>query len=87
MPTPDSLFEMLRADRRYSIVRIGAAEFAFSDYDLYVSALNLAWAAGYVPDHGPGSVPGSDLPDVAPSLRGVDVDISSHLSLGRGRGP
>ena len=71
---------MLHTDRRYSIVRLGSTEFAFSDYELYVSALNLAWAAGFVPDHGPSSVPGFDLPDVAPSLRGVDVDITSHLS-------
>jgi hypothetical protein len=72
--------EMLHVNCRYSIVRLGSTEFAFSDYGLYVSALKLAWAAGFIPDHGPSSVPGADLPEVAPSLRGADVDITSHLS-------
>lgn len=80
------IVEKLRWDRRYSIVRIGGSEFAFSDHDRYVAALRAAWAAGLVPDHGPGRVLGSDLPDVAPSLRGVDVDISSYDSLGLGPG-
>lgn len=72
--------EKLRWDQRYSILRIGGSEYAFTDYDRYVAALRAAWAAGLVPDHGPSSVPGIDLPDVAPSLRGVDVDTTSHDS-------
>jgi hypothetical protein len=77
--------ETLEVDRRYSIIRLGSTELAFSEYELYVSALNGAWAAGFIPDHGPSSVPGCDLPDVAPSLRGADVDITSHLSPGLDR--
>jgi hypothetical protein len=64
----------VRPDVRYSIIRIGESEFAFSDYDGYVAALRAAWAAGLVPDHGPSSVLGIDLPAVAPGLRDVDPD-------------
>jgi hypothetical protein len=78
------LVAKLRWDGRYSIVRIGGDEFAFSDHDLYVAALRAAWDAGLVPDHGPGLVPGIDLPDVAPSLRDVDMDSTSNDSSGRG---
>ena len=77
---PPEIIEKLRWDQRYSILRIGESEFAFSDHDRYVAALRAAWDAGLAPDHGPGSVRASDLPDVAPSLRGVDVDITSHDS-------
>jgi hypothetical protein len=72
---PPEVVEALQAERRYSIVRVGDVEYAFSDYDRYVSALREAWAAGLVPHHGPSSVLGIDLPDVAPRLRGVDVDL------------
>lgn len=75
------LVERLRWDRRYSIVRVRGAVYAFSDYDSFVAALNAAWEAGVVPDHGPGSVLGIDLPDVAPSLSGVDVDLFSGAWL------
>ena len=34
--------------------------------------------AGTVPDHGAGPVLGIDLPEVAPSLRGVDIDARSQ---------
>jgi hypothetical protein len=67
----------LRPDGRYSIVRIGDSEYAFSDYDAYVAALRAAWTAGLVPDHGPGQVLGTDLPEVAPGLNGVDPDLAS----------
>jgi hypothetical protein len=77
------LAEKLQFDRRYAIIRIGDAEFAFSDYDRYLAALRTAWDAGLVPDHGPSSIPGSELPDVAPRLRDVDVDITSHGPLER----
>lgn len=72
------IVERLRWDRRYSIVRIRGAAYAFSEYDSFVAALKAAWEAGAVPDHGPGSVRGIDLPDVAPSLSGVDIDLRSR---------
>lgn len=74
--------ESLRWDARYWIVRVGEAEFAFSDYDGYVTALEEAWATGLVPDYGPSSVRGIDLPEAAPDLRAVDADIRSHVSSG-----
>jgi hypothetical protein len=75
---PPEVVEVLRPDVRYSIVRVGDVEYAFSDHDKYVAALGAIWAAGLVPDHGPSSVPGSDLPDVALRLRGVDLDLAAQ---------
>ncbi len=49
-----------------SIVRLKRSRFTAND------------PAGAVPDHGPGPVLGSDLPEVAPSLRGVDIDARSQ---------
>jgi hypothetical protein len=72
------LIARLQWDRRYSIVRIVGSQFAFSNHKGYVAALRSAWAAGLVPDHGPSSVLGVDLPDVAPSLRGVDLDFAAR---------
>lgn len=80
------LIARLRWDRRYAIVRIGDAEFAFSDHERYVAALRRAWTAGLVPNHGPSSVLGIDLPDAAPSLRGVDLDFAPR-GLGMGSDP
>jgi hypothetical protein len=79
---PPEVVERLRWDRRYSIIRVGESEFAFSDYDGYVAALDAAWAAGFVPDHGPSRVRGIDLPDVVRSLRGVDIDLAATDSPG-----
>jgi hypothetical protein len=74
---PSQVVEKLDWKRRYSIIRIGASEFAFSRHDAYVAGLQAAWAARIVPEHGPSSIMGIDLPEVARSLRGVDIDLSS----------
>jgi hypothetical protein len=64
--------QTIRWDRLYSILVIDGAEFAFSDYDGYVAALRAAWDAGLVPEYG-STVHGTDLPEAAPALRGVDT--------------
>jgi hypothetical protein len=74
----EQVAKKLEWDRRYVIVRIGSSEFAFSDYDRYVAALRDAWAAGFVPEHGPNLVRGADLPDAAPALRGVNAGIAPN---------
>ena len=66
------LIASLEAGRSYAIVDLGRAQFAFSDYDCFVVALKAAWRSGLAPDHGPGPVLGIDLPEVAPSLEGVN---------------
>ena len=68
------LAAQLEPSRRYSILRIGTAEFAYTRYDQYVQALGQAWAVGFVPEPRPSAL-GSDLPDAAPGLRGVDSDL------------
>lgn len=74
---PPQVIESLRWDRRYSLIRIGGSDFAFSRPALYVAALRTAWAAGFAPDQGPGSILGIDLPEVTSCLRGVDVEVNS----------
>lgn len=69
------LASQLEPSRRYSIVRIGMAEFAYTRYNQLVEALGQAWALGFVPESRP-SVLGRDLPDAAPELRGIDVDLT-----------
>jgi hypothetical protein len=69
------LAEKLEPDRRYSLVRLGAAEFAYTTYDGYVRALAQAWSAGFVPQP-LGLVEGSRLLEIAPNLRAVDADLS-----------
>jgi hypothetical protein len=61
----------LEPDRRYSLVKVGAAEYAFTSYDRYVAALKRVWSDEQVPEPRP-SVLGSELLEVAPDLRGVD---------------
>lgn len=65
----------LHPDRRYSLIRIGRIEFAYTGYDRYVAALKQVWAAGLVPEPLP-SAEGAQLLDVAPNLQGVDSDLS-----------
>jgi hypothetical protein len=65
----------LEPERRYSLLRVGAAEFAYTTYDRYVRALNQAWTAGFVPE-ALGLVEGSRLLEVAPNLRAVDADLA-----------
>jgi hypothetical protein len=69
------LAEQLQPDQRYSLVRLGAVEFAYTTYDGYVRALGQAWSAGFVPQP-LGLVEGSRLLEVAPNLRAVDADLS-----------
>jgi hypothetical protein len=64
----------LEPARRYSLVRVGPAEYAFTSYNRYVDALNRAWSAGLVPEPLPNTL-GSELLEVAPNLKGVDADI------------
>lgn len=64
----------LEPDRRYSVVRIGSVEFAYTDTDRFVRALREAWDAGYVPEPRPSCL-GTELADVAPRLRGVDCGL------------
>lgn len=71
-PHEPALGRSIGWDRLYSILLIDGAEFAFSDYDGYVAALRAAWDAGLVPEYGP-AVHGTDLPEAAPALRGVDT--------------
>jgi hypothetical protein len=66
--------EQLAPDRRYSLVRVGEVEFAFTDFDAYVRALSQVWDAGLVPEPLATAL-GRDLPGVAPRLQGVNVDL------------
>ena len=74
----------LEPNGRYALMRIGAAEFAFSDFGEYLRALGGAWAAGLDPQPLP-TVPGTGLTRVAPHLRGVDT-ISDGFGV-RAAGP
>jgi hypothetical protein len=65
----------LRPDHRYSLIKVGAAEFAYSDYGTYLRALGQAWDAGFVPDPLPSAL-GRELPEMAPNLKGLDTDLS-----------
>jgi hypothetical protein len=69
------LAEQLQADCSYAVIRVEAVEFAYSEYDRYLRALAQAWEAGFAPDVLPSTL-GRDLPQVAPALRGVNVDLS-----------
>jgi hypothetical protein len=64
----------LEPDRRYSLVRVGSVEYAFTDYDGFVRGLGNIWGAQLVPEPLP-SVIGSKLLDVAPNLQAVDPDL------------
>jgi len=64
----------LKPDRRYSLVRVGSAAYAFTNYDRYVHALSDVWGSQLVPETLP-SVVGSKLLDVAPNLQAVDPDL------------
>jgi hypothetical protein len=67
--------ERIEADRRYSLVRIGSLEFAYSTYEGYARALREAWDAGFVPEP-LGSPKGSLLLEAAPNLVAVDAELS-----------
>jgi hypothetical protein len=67
--------DQLHPSARYTLIRIGSAEFAHTDLNHYLRGLGQAWAAGFVPDPLP-TAAGSDLLEAAPNLRGVDVDLT-----------
>jgi hypothetical protein len=68
--------EQLTPECRYSVLRVGLAEFAYTTYDAYVRALGHAWSAGLIPQP-LGAITGDRLLDVAPNLRGVDADLTN----------
>jgi hypothetical protein len=59
---------------RYSVLRVGDADFAYGDHDRFVAALGQAWDAGLVPEPRP-SATAAELRTM-PKLRGIDVDLS-----------
>jgi hypothetical protein len=72
----------LEPDRRYSLVKVGAAEYAFTSYDRYVAALKHVWNADQVPEPRPSAL-GSELIEVAPNLRAIDPDLDDLSAAGR----
>src|SRR5215216_3347637 len=54
----------LEADRYYSLVRVGAEEYAVTSYERYVAALKHTWSEGLVAEPRPGVV-GSELLEAA----------------------
>jgi hypothetical protein len=72
------LASQIEQERRYSLVSIGDADFAYTHYGQYARALQDVWAAGLVPEtHA--AVLGTDLPQAAPHLRGIDSDLAEFL--------
>ena len=71
--------QQLHPDSRYALIRVGTIEFAYSDFDRYLRALGQAWGAGFVPESLPSAL-GAELLEAAPSLRGVDLDITDLSS-------
>jgi hypothetical protein len=70
-----AMADKLDVDRRYALMRVGRAEFAYADFDAYVRALGQVWDVGLVPHPLPSAL-GSELPRLAPQLRGVDADLA-----------
>ena len=67
--------DQLRPNVRYTLIRIGTAEFAYTDFDRYVRALGQAWEGSFIPEPLP-SAADADLVRAAPNLRGVDLDLT-----------
>jgi hypothetical protein len=67
--------EQLDPDCRYSLVRVGSVEYAFTRYESYVRALRHTWDGGLVPEPLP-SVGAEALLDIAPNLHAVDPDLA-----------
>jgi hypothetical protein len=65
----------LEPDRRYSLVRVGSVEYAYTGYSQLLRALGEVWSAGLVPQPLPSAM-GSDLLDAAPNLNGVDSELA-----------
>ena len=68
--------EQLDPRQRYSIVRVGTVQFAYTTYEGYITALSQVWEAGFVPASGHTGVLGTELPEAAPRLKGVDTDLT-----------
>jgi hypothetical protein len=66
---------LLEPDRRYSLVKIGAALFAYSDFGRYLRALGQAWQCGLVLEPLPSAL-GRELRQLAAGVRGVDADLT-----------
>ena len=81
---PPSEVHEFAPDRRYALLRIGSAEFAYTTCAGYLKALGQAWAAGLSPEP-LSSALGSDLSSLARPLRGVDVDLSELSEAERTR--
>jgi hypothetical protein len=75
----------LEPDRRYSLIRIGSSEYAYTSYSHHVRALGQAWSAGLVPEPLPRTL-GSELLAVAPNLKSVDADLD-EVRPGDGKRP
>jgi hypothetical protein len=58
-------------ERRYSLMRVGAALFAYTDFGRYLRGLGQAWQRGFVPEPLPSAL-GCELPELA----GVDADLA-----------
>ena len=69
------LAAQIEPERRYSLIRVPGAEFAYTNYTQYARALGDAWAAGFIPETPP-AVVGRALPGAAPRLLGVDSDLA-----------
>jgi hypothetical protein len=81
--SPSEAQELL-PDRRYAVIRIGTADYAYTTCGGYLKALGQAWAAGLSPEPRPGAM-GRDLSGVARPFGGVDVDLSELGDLDRTR--
>jgi hypothetical protein len=68
-----ALAAQLEPDRRYTLIKVGDAQFAYTDQRQYLRALGRAWDAGFVPQPLPSAL-GRELVSVAPRLSGVDAD-------------
>jgi hypothetical protein len=69
------LAERLQANLRYSLVPLADGDLAaYSQYQPCLRALAHLWEAGSVPGKLV-SVRGEQLPDAAPDLRAVDLDV------------
>jgi hypothetical protein len=64
----------LEPDRRYALLTIDSADFAYTDSGVYLRVIGQAWEAGYDPLPRPSAL-GSELPDLAPDLRGIDCSL------------
>jgi hypothetical protein len=70
------LARQIEPERRYRLIRMAGADFAYTNYGQYARALRDVWAAGLVPET-PSAVVGKALPRAAPRLRGVDSDLAA----------